>query len=117
MSILLRFDFEVIYKVGVDNKVADALSRHEDAAVNAMLSFPIWTQGRQLQQEVLQDPTLKSIIEAIQSDLSSKLGFVLKGEVLFYKNCLVILPKSPIILRICLKNFIPLPHEATLLTY
>lgn len=73
MTKLWGFDFEVIYKVGVESKVAYALSRqHKEAVVNIMLSFPIWTQGRQLQQEVLQYPTLKSIIEDIQYDPSSK---------------------------------------------
>lgn len=62
MAKLLGCDFEVIYKVGVENKIVGTLSRqHEEAVLNTMLSFLIWTQGRQLQQEVLKDPTLKSI--------------------------------------------------------
>lgn len=120
MAKLLGFDFEVVYKVGVENKVADALSRqHEEATIQTMLSFPIWTQGKQLQQEVMQDPVLKGIIKAIQSDPTSKPGFVLKGGVLFYKNRLVIPAKSPIIDDL-LRDFHSSPsggHSGYLRTY
>lgn len=120
MAKLLGFDFEVVYKVGVENKVADALSmQHEEATIQTMLSFPIWTQGKQLQQEVMQDPVLKGIIKAIQSDPTSKPGFVLKGGVLFYKNRLVIPAKSPIIDDL-LRDFHSSPsggHSGYLRTY
>lgn len=60
----------------MENKVANALSRQ--------------------QAEVLQVPVLRSIIEALKVDRSSKLGYVLKGGVLFYKIRLVLPAKSPI---------------------
>jgi len=40
---------------------------------------------------------LKKIIEAIQVNLDSKPGYVLKGGILFYKNRLVIPANSAII--------------------
>ncbi|PNY08329.1 disease resistance protein, partial [Trifolium pratense] len=120
MAKLLGFDFEVIYKVGVENKVADALSRkHEEAEVKTLLSYPIWTQGGQLQQEIMQDPVLKQIVEAIQSDPMSKPGFTIKGGILFYKNRLVISAKSPMIDDL-LKDFHSSPsggHSGYLRTY
>ncbi|XP_073223438.1 uncharacterized protein [Cicer arietinum] len=43
----------LVYKVGVESKASNALSRqHEDCEVKLMLSYPIWNQGGQLQQEV-----------------------------------------------------------------
>lgn len=86
MAKLLGFDFEVVYKVGVENKVADALSRqHEDAELQTIKSYPFWQQSNQLQQEVSNDPLLKNIVEAIQKDPNAKPGFALKGDILFYK--------------------------------
>ncbi|KAI5420541.1 hypothetical protein KIW84_044369 [Lathyrus oleraceus] len=79
MAKLLGFDFEVVYKVGVENKVVDTLSRqHEDAELQTIKSYPIWQQSSQLQQEVSNDPLLKNIVEAIQKDPNDKLGFALK---------------------------------------
>ena len=120
MAKLLGFDFEVVYKVGVENKVADALSRqHEDAELQTIKSYPIWQQSSQLQQEVSNDPLLKNIVEAIQKDPNAKPGFALKGGILFYKNRLVIPASSPLIEEL-LKDFHSSPsggHSGYLRTY
>lgn len=120
MAKLLGFDFEVVYKVGVENKVADALSRqHEDAELQTIKSYPIWQQSNQLQQEVSNDPLLKNIVEVVQKDLNAKPGFALKGGILFYKNRLVIPASSPLIEEL-LKDFHSSPsggHSGYLRTY
>ena len=54
---LFRYDYEIIYKKGKDNVVADALSRkYEDEGSLFSLSFivPDWLQA--VHQEWLQDP-------------------------------------------------------------
>jgi hypothetical protein len=100
--------------VGVENKVADALSRqHDDVELKTLKSYPIRQQGGQLQQEVLQDSMLKDIVEAIQKDPNAKPGFALKGAILFYKNRLVIPAKSPIIDDL-LRDFHSSPSEGHL---
>jgi hypothetical protein len=64
--------------------VADALSRqHEDAEVSALISYPIWQQGKELQMEDSKDPSLASIIDTIQENPASRPSFELKGGVLF----------------------------------
>ncbi|MCI34194.1 hypothetical protein A2U01_0055412, partial [Trifolium medium] len=117
---LLGFDFEVVYKVGVENKAADALSRrHGDAEIATLRSYPIWQQGSQLQQEVLQDPVLQRIIEALKTDPNAKPGFSLKGGILFYKDRLVI-PANSAIIKDLLKEFHSSPsggHSGYLRTY
>ena len=120
MAKLFGFDFEVVYKVGGENKVADALSRQdEDAELQAIKSYHIWQQSNQLQQEVSTDPLLKNIVEAIQKDPNAKPGFALKGGILFYKNRLVIPANSPLIEDL-LKDFHSSPsggHSGYLRTY
>lgn len=60
---LLGLDFEVVYKVEVENTVVGALSRQdEDMEVRTMLSYPIWQHRSRLQQVVLKDPA-KAVYE------------------------------------------------------
>lgn len=100
--------------------MAGALSRqHDELEVKTLVSYPIWEQGNELQAEVMQDPALKEIIEALHSDPASKPGYELKGRVLFYKGRLVIPTASPIIDTL-LKDFHSPPsggHSGYLRTY
>jgi hypothetical protein len=57
---LLGYDFTVEYKKGVDNRVADALSRREDWGEEitlSLLSTPSWTAS--LKQQYEEDEDLK----------------------------------------------------------
>lgn len=67
MAKFLGFDFEVVYKVGVENKVDGALSQqHKDLEVKIMWFYPIW------QQELIEYPFFKRIIEVLQTNPESK---------------------------------------------
>lgn len=69
MAKLMGFQFDVVYKAGVENKVADALSRQQgDLQLMTIASFPIWQQGRDVHKEVLHDPILKQILEDLGND-------------------------------------------------
>lgn len=109
MAQLVGFQFDIVYKVGTENKAADALSRqHEEEVFNSIVSFPIWPQGRQIQDEVSKDQFLKEIIEALQLDPNAKPGYMLVGGVLFYKGRLVLFAKSELI-PVLLKEFHEMP--------
>lgn len=63
LSKLLGYDFEVQYKPGLENKVADALSRLPPTAHLAVLLVPSIIDVQKIQEEVLEDPKLIQIIE------------------------------------------------------
>lgn len=101
---LLGYHFEVNYKA------ADLLSRiHDDWELNSIVSFPIWVQEQQVQQEIQADKTLQTIINVLQTDLTSRPGYNLRQGVLFYENCFVISGKSAFILQL-LEEIQSLPY-------
>jgi hypothetical protein len=66
---LFGYDYEIIYKKGKDNVVADALSqKYEDEGSLFSLSFivPDWLQY--VRQECLQDPKRSQLIQQLQSN-------------------------------------------------
>lgn len=117
---LLGYQFEVKYKLGLENKAADALSRcHGDMELAVMLSYPTWLDGEQLLQEVRQDPVLKKTVEELKRNPGAKTGFTVRQDVLFYQGRLVLSSDSPSI-PVLLKEFHETPmggHSGFLRTY
>jgi hypothetical protein len=73
---LFGYDYEIIYKKGKDNVVADALSqKYEDEGSFFSLSFiaPDWLQV--VRQEWLQDPKSSQLIHQLQSNDPSSPGY------------------------------------------
>ncbi|KAD7476958.1 hypothetical protein E3N88_00094 [Mikania micrantha] len=92
---LLGYNFEIQYKPGKSNRAADALSRRDDVGVCLTLnSGPIWVQGSQLIAESKADPMLQKLGQDCQLFPEKHPGFVMKHDVLFYHNRLVIYAKS-----------------------
>jgi hypothetical protein len=115
---LLGYQFEVKYKPGLDNKAADALSRcHGDVELQSMVSYPTWTGGKSLLEEVAADPLVQKLKTEVQS--KGKQGFEVKQGVLLYQGRLVISPSSPSI-PLLLEEFHNTPmggHSGFLRTY
>jgi hypothetical protein len=73
---LFGYDYEIIYKKGKDNVVADALSRkYEDDRSIFSLSFivPDWLQA--VRQEWLHDPKSSHLIQQLQSNAPNSPGY------------------------------------------
>jgi hypothetical protein len=73
---LFGYDYEIIYKKGKDNVVADALSRkYEDEGSLFSLSFivPDWLQV--VHQEWLQDPKISHLIQQLKNKVQALPGY------------------------------------------
>jgi hypothetical protein len=92
---LFGYDYEIIYKKGKENVVADALSRkYEDEGSLFSLSFivPDWLQA--VHQEWLQDPKSLHLIQQLQNKAQAPPGYSWLQDELQYKVCLYLSKQS-----------------------
>jgi hypothetical protein len=92
---LFGYDYEIIYKKGKDNVVADALSqKYEDEGSIFSLSFivPDWLQA--VRQEWLHDPKSLHLIQQLQSNAPASLGYSWLHDELRYKGHLYLSKQS-----------------------
>jgi hypothetical protein len=97
---LLVYDFSVEYKKGVDNKVADALSRREDNDVSDvkvslfLLSIPraVWVE--ELKAEYASDQELQTLLNQWQNHKLDTTMYSCRDGLLLYKNR-ILLGQSP----------------------
>jgi hypothetical protein len=83
---IFGYDYEIIYKKGKENVVADALScKYEDEGSLFSLSFivPDWLQV--VRQEWLQDPKSSQLIQQLQSSALAPPGYSWLHDELRYK--------------------------------
>ncbi|KAL0545305.1 hypothetical protein IC582_015183 [Cucumis melo] len=98
LSKLLGYSFEVVYKPGLENKAADALSRRPpDIHLNS-ISVPYWMDLETIKEEVEKDEKLKKIVASLRKEDENQTSkFTLKNSLLHYKNRLVISKASSLI--------------------
>ena len=107
---LLGYDFEIIYKAGVDNKVADGLSRvHLGPSFTWMELFMALTKTSNLDiQDVLDeidlDEHIQKLLKEVVLEKSAKPGYTVKRGRLFYKDRLV-LPKGSKYIPVILEEY------------
>jgi hypothetical protein len=92
---LFGYDYEIIYKKGKDNVVADALSRkYEDEGSLFSLSFivPDWLQA--VHQEWLQDPKSSHLIQQLKNKAQAPPGYSWLQDELRYKGRLYLSKQS-----------------------
>lgn len=110
---LLGYDFEIQYRPGLDNKVADALSRMPptDRVMSpvealsdmppivhlATLTVPAILDAEVIRKEVEQDPILSKVIADLREDPDSVPRFSLQQGKLMYKGRLVLTQNSSLI--------------------
>jgi hypothetical protein len=86
---LLGYDFTVEYKKGVENRVADALSRREGWAEEvalSLLSIPTFDWIDKLKEQYKIDEELKSLFIKWQSKTLNSAKYAVRDGLLFYKN-------------------------------
>lgn len=96
---LLGYDFDIEYKSGKYNKVADALSRQGPLGELSNSSPPTIIDIEVIQRVVENDPKLQNINELVDDPLSHPKFSVHQGQLL-YKGRLVLSPSSTLILTI-----------------
>lgn len=87
---LLGYEFDIIYKVGASNKVADALSRREEDLELSMISRPYWQEISEIDEEVRKDAMLSKVTAELQQKADSHPNYTLENERLYYKGRLVL---------------------------
>ena len=96
---LLGFDFEIIYKAGIENKAADGLSRisqdtkFDNEGLLCALTVSSNLQMQDLLEEIDSDPGLQQEIQDIVQGRNPKKHYSIINGRLFYKGRLVI-PKT-----------------------
>lgn len=106
----LGYDFEIIYKAGVDNKVADGLSRvvmDQSFAVMELLSAITQATNLNMQdifEEIDSDANIQQIMQDVLVGSCEKPWFSVKKGRLFYKDRLF-LPKTSKFIEVILEEF------------
>lgn len=90
---LMGFQFEIHYRLGLENKAADGLSRINHPATFMALTVPQVIQLDQLAREVGKDVRVQQIIKDLHTDPASQPNFQWVGSQLLYKGRLYI-PKG-----------------------
>lgn len=116
----MAFDFEIMYKGGSSNKVADALSRktHGEVVLSTMLLSSVidWTE---LLKELEQDVFLSRLKKDVEEDNGGMMHFSIVDRRLLYKNRVVI-PKTSVFVHKLLQEYHDSPvggHSGELKTY
>lgn len=94
---LLGYSYEIIYKPGAQNRVADALSRMHGAEPQCFtLTIPHWEFFNKLQQSFQEDNDLKALITKVQQQPATFPNFKVIRGLLFFKDRLYIPEESPL---------------------
>ncbi|KAK8919251.1 hypothetical protein KSP39_PZI022114 [Platanthera zijinensis] len=90
---LLGYDYEIEYRPGKDNRVADALSRLPEGAL-AHISMPQLESMDEIQEEVQRDSELRVIVENLRQAREAAPGYHLQNDRLYYQGRVVIPAQS-----------------------
>lgn len=97
---LVGYSYEIIYKPGKKNVVADALSRIEEEPtipIFAAISAPSCSITSQLQQFFAHKPAGQQMMNKLQTDYNMQLKFTMKSGLLYFKDRIFVPTKSCLI--------------------
>ncbi|KAL4032881.1 hypothetical protein IC575_005964 [Cucumis melo] len=117
---LLGYPFEVVYKPGLENKAADALSRKPPVVQLCGISAPILLDLKIIKEEVEKDEKLQKVVNEWKNEDGEKNNrFSVKNGMLHYKNRLVLSKTSSLILAMlhAFRDSVVGGHSGFLRTY
>ena len=91
---LLRFDYEITYKKGKENVVADALSQLPEQVEFLTVSLPTSDFLKDIKIEWQDDPETSKIIKKLEEASSSVAHYNWDSKELHYKGCIVLMTNS-----------------------
>lgn len=94
VSKLMGYDYEIIYKKGVENVVADALSHLPGQAELSALSVPLFAGLDEIRKEVDGDKHMQELIHKLQSEPNVFRHYSWDGTDLRYKGRIVLVTSS-----------------------
>ena len=91
----MGYKFEIQYKPGKENRVADALSRQENEG--ELVALTVWHNRdmESVENEMLNDEELRDIAQRVLQGREVPQGYTMKGGVLFWEGRLVLSKNSP----------------------
>lgn len=96
--------FDIVYKPGLDNKAADALSRKVEVKELYAVSVSTALQLEEIASEVDKDPELQEIIHAWKQDPQSQPEFsVVQGRLL--RNGKLVIPKGSSLVGVIMREY------------
>lgn len=94
---LMGYDFEIQYRLGIENKAADALSRISPPIELSAITYPFILDIQTVRSQVDADPQLSKVKKDLQADPDSRFPYALVKGNLLYKGRLVLPPSSSLI--------------------
>jgi len=94
---LLGFSYEIVYKPGAQNRVADALCRIPEVASQCcLLTVPHWDFIGQLKTQLASDPQANELLNKVLQAPEEHSDFMVRNGLLFFKGKLYVPVSSPI---------------------
>lgn len=94
LKVLLGYTYEIIYRSGKENTIADALSRVPGSPVLNQISTPQVTLWNDIKKAAQDQPYMERIAKCAELNLGKP--YMLKDGLVFYKNRVVVPPGSSI---------------------
>lgn len=102
---MLGYSYEIIYKPGAQNRVADALSRvHDPLPQLRAITVPHWDFLQKLLGAFKEDPTLEDLLLKVQQHLQTYPHFQVFHGLLFFKGKLFV-PSNSSLKNVMLEEF------------